>query len=187
MNPVRCFVAADLTPDAREDLGGLQVRLRKAGVECRWVLPAALHLTLKFLGEVAPETFEALRNALTPPLGVGGPLQLAAAGVGAFPSPQRARVVWAGLTGDVATLARAALTLEARVEALGFPREARPFRAHLTLGRSRGPGGLQGAEKLLATEATYRGPAFPVGALVLYESRLRPQGPEYLPRLSIPL
>lgn len=187
MSSVRCFVAADLSPEAREDLGRLQGRLRKAGLACRWAAPEALHLTLKFLGEVSPETFAAVREALTPPLGVGGPLRLAAAGVGAFPSPQRARVVWAGLTGDVAPLARAALTVEARAETLGIARESRPFRPHLTLGRARSPEGIRGAREALEEEAPYRGPAFCVDELVLYESRLRPGGPEHLPRLAIPL
>ncbi|MBE0616709.1 MAG: hypothetical protein IH608_02120, partial [Proteobacteria bacterium] len=44
-----------------------------------------------------------------------------------------------------------------------------------------------GAREALAAEEQYRGPEFSVGALVLYESRLRAQGPEYLPRLTIPL
>ncbi len=187
MSSVRCFVAADLTAEAREDLGRLQDRLRRAGLECRWAAPEALHLTLKFLGEVSPETFAALREALALPLGVGGPLHLAAAGVGAFPSPQRVRVVWAGLTGDVAPLARAALTVEARVEPLGIAQESRPFRPHLTLGRARNPEGIRGAQELLAAEGPYRGPEFSVSGLVLYESRLRPQGPEHLPRLAIAL
>ncbi|MEW6488018.1 MAG: RNA 2',3'-cyclic phosphodiesterase [Thermodesulfobacteriota bacterium] len=187
MSRVRCFVAADLSPEARDDLGRLQGRLRARGVECRWVTPAAVHLTLKFLGEVEPETFGALREALERPLGLGGPLQLAAAGVGAFPSPQRARVLWAGVDGDVAPLARAALEVEARAEPLGIAREARRFRAHLTLGRARGPSGIRGASEALEDEAHYRGPPFTVGALVLYESRLRPGGPEYVPQATIPL
>jgi len=96
-------------------------------------------------------------------------------------------VVWAGLEGDVGALARAALTVEARAEALGIPREARPFRPHLTLGRAKDPGGIRNAERAIESEGEYRGPAFVVNELVFYESRLRPEGPEYLPKLTIAL
>lgn len=191
MNRVRCFVAAELSAEAREDLAGLQARLRDhlRGQEapCRWVAPQALHLTLKFLGEVEPDTFAALERALVRPLGVAGPLRLEAAGVGAFPSVRRARVVWAGLEGDVALLAQAALAVEARAEPWGIPREGRFFRPHLTLGRARDPSGIPGAEGALAQEAGYRGPPFAVEALVLFESLLGPGGPRYVPRATIPL
>lgn len=187
MTPVRCFVAAEPSREAREDLHRLQARLRAEGLECRWVSLEGLHVTVKFLGEVEAGTFDAVRGTLAHPLGVGPPLRLAASGVGAFPTPQRARVLWAGLEGDVAGLARAALAVEARLEPLGIPREARPFRAHITLGRARGPAGIPRAGRALEAEAGYRGPAFAPGALVLYESRLRPGGPEYVPRLTIPL
>jgi len=184
---VRCFVAAELPAETRDDLGRLQERLRRLDLACRWVAPEAMHLTLKFFGHLPAETFESLREALAAPLGIGGPLRIEAVGVGAFPNVRRARVLWTGLGGDVAGLARAALTVEARGEALGIPREVRPFRPHLTLARTRDPGGIRGAGGALETEGGYRGPAFTVGRLVLYESRLRPQGPEYLHRLTIAL
>jgi 2'-5' RNA ligase len=146
-----------------------------------------MHLTVKFLGRLPVETFEALRRALARPLGLDGPLQIGPAGFGAFPSPRRARVMWAGLSGDVAGLARAALVVEARAEALGIPREARPFHPHLTLARARDPRGIQRVERAIDVEGGYRGPAFTVHELVLYESRLHPHGPEYLRRLTIAL
>ena len=187
MSDVRCFVAADLPAEVQADLGRLQERLRGQGLACRWVAPETMHLTLTFFGHLAAATFEAVRDVLASPLGLGGPLRIELAGVGAFPAARRARVIWAGLEGDVAGLARAALTVEARSEAVGIPREARPFRGHITLARARSPAGIQGAERALASEADYRGPAFSVGELVLYESHLRPEGPQYLRRLTIPL
>jgi len=187
VNGVRCFVAADLPAAVRDDLGRLQGRLRNRGVDCRWVSPEAMHLTLKFFGHLPVETFAEVCEALAEPLKLGAPARLVPAGVGAFASPRRARVIWAGLEGDVAILARAALALEARAESLGIPRETRPFRAHLTLGRAREREGIRGCERALEAEGSYRGPAFAVDELVLYESRLRPQGPEYVRRLTITL
>lgn len=187
MSGVRCFVAADLPADLRDELGRLQKRLAACGLAVRWVSTEAMHLTVRFLGELAPRAFEDVAAALTAPLEVGGPCRLEPGKLGAFPTPRRARVLWVDIGGEVATLARAALLLEARLEPLGIPRELRPFRPHLTLGRARGPSGILGAERALEAEGAFAGPAFTVDRLILYESRLRPGGPSYVPRGTIPL
>lgn len=188
MSDVRCFVAANLPPEVRADLGLLQGRLRSLGLVCRWVAPGTMHLTLKFFGHLPVETLAELQDVLTPPLELDDGIQLEPARIGAFPSGRRARVIWAGLDGDVGLLARAALTVEARAEkACGIPRETRPFHPHLTLGRAKNPGGIRNVERIIEREGAYRGPAFTVNELVLYESRLRPEGAEYLPRLTISL
>jgi 2'-5' RNA ligase len=184
---IRCFVAADLPDAVRDDLLSLQRRLGGRGLEARWAGRHALHLTLKFLGEIEPERFQRVVEALSEPLGIGGPLSLRPAGLGAFPSGARARVIWVGLAGDTAALARGALALEGRLQPLGIAREDRPFRAHLTLGRARAPSGIPGAAEVLEAYQDYEGPPFRVAGFVLYESRLSPSGPTHTPRLTIPL
>lgn len=187
MGVIRCFVAAELPEAVQRELGELQGRLRAGRMDLRWVSPSRMHLTLKFLGEVSEKTFDAVCGVLEDPLGVPSPIRVSLRGVGAFPSLHRARVLWVGLAGDLALLARAALTVEAKVEELGIPREARPFSPHLTIGRSRMPSGLPGLEGLLQAEADYAGPDLEIDRLVLYESRLRPEGPLYLARKTIVL
>jgi 2'-5' RNA ligase len=184
---IRCFVAVDLPPDVRQALGETQQRLKALGVRARWVATEAMHLTVKFLGELEPSIFEAVLDALSAPIAAGGPIQLQPLDLGGFPSTKRSRVVWVGLGGEVASLARAALAVEARVEQLGVARERRPFRPHLTLGRARNPTGITNLEQALATVGSCDGPAFSVDHLVLYESRLRPEGPLHISRLSISL
>ncbi|HSH68675.1 MAG TPA: RNA 2',3'-cyclic phosphodiesterase [Deferrisomatales bacterium] len=187
MSRIRCFVAAALPEATREQLGALQGRLRRAGLPARWVRPEALHLTLKFLGELPPAVFDQVAEQLFLPLDGAGPLRLTPRGVGTVPPDSRARVVWAGLEGDVAALARLALTVEARVQGCGVARERRPFQSHLTLGRATRLGGLGDVREILETEAGFEAPPFVVRELVLYESRLRGQGPSYVPRLTLPL
>lgn len=184
---IRAFVAAELPESVREELGDLAARLRARGVRARWVLPDRMHITVRFLGEIPPERFEAVREALAPPLPVAGPIRLTPAGLGAFPPRGRARVLWVGLEGDTAALGRCALEVETRLEDLGFLRETRPFRPHITLGRARGPGGIPGLERLGPAERSYRGTAFEVAHLTLFESRLGPGGPDYIERGRAPL
>ena len=187
MSRIRCFVAADLDEPARREVGRLQERLRRMGVRGRWVAPERVHVTVRFIGEVPPETFDEVSGALARPVGREGALDLVLQGLGAFPSLRRPRVLWVGLAGDVAGLAGAAREVDERLEDLGLPGEARPFRPHVTLARAKGPSGMEGLERALKAVGAYRGPAFRVTRLTLYESRLKPGGPEYIPRRTVPL
>ena len=107
--------------------------MRARGLPVKWVRPEALHLTLKFLGDVDDAREADLRAALGQ-VG-GGPVTLHIEGFGVFPDFRRPRIVWAGIAPEPALE-----LLQHRVEQvfapLGFPTEARPFRPHLTLGRA---------------------------------------------------
>lgn len=183
---IRAFIAVDLPDAVRLECEALQKRLAAQGLDLKWVLPASMHLTLKFLGEISTETFDDVLHVLAEPFDVGGPIRLSLAGAGAFPSSRRARIVWAGLAGDISSLARAALSLDTRTAGVGVPRETKPFSPHLTLGRSRGPSGVGDVSALLKKEKL-SGPAFEVTSFRVYESVLGPGGPIHTPRKTIPL
>jgi RNA 2',3'-cyclic 3'-phosphodiesterase len=127
--------------------------VRERGFPVKWVRPEALHLTLKFLGDVDDAREADLRAALGQ-VG-GGPATLHIEGFGVFPDFTRPRVVWAGVTPDPALE-----LLQHRVEQvfapLGFPTEAKAFRPHLTLGRAKRdarPSDFTGLEAALGTIA----------------------------------
>jgi 2'-5' RNA ligase len=111
--------------------------VRERGLPVKWVRPEALHVTLKFLGDVDDASEPDLRAALGLVAGGGEarPVSLHINGFGVFPDVRRPRIVWAGLAPDPALE-----LLQHRVEQvfapLGFPTEARAFRPHLTLGRA---------------------------------------------------
>nr|PZN39224.1 MAG: RNA 2',3'-cyclic phosphodiesterase [Bacillota bacterium] len=115
------------------------------------------------------------------------PFTLAVAGVGAFPRPDAARVIWAGCGDGREALVALAERVERALVAAGFPPEPRPFSPHLTLGRV-AQGGL--TRDLAAAVAAARDRAFgtlPVRTVVLYRSDLRPDGPIYTPLATFPL
>ena len=130
--------------------------LRERGLPVKWVRPGALHLTLKFLGDVDAAREPALRTALSE--AAGGRTEergvtVHIEGFGVFPDFRRPRIVWAGVAPDPALE-----LLQHRVEQvfapLGFPTEARPFQPHLTLGRAARearPRDFTGLEGVLAT------------------------------------
>ena len=134
----RLFAAIELPPDVRRQLADLISQLGEAlpRGSVRWVRADGIHLTLKFYGEVATEVVPPLSAALAQAAaGTLPPLVLELRELGAFPSPARPRVIWAGVTGELEKLQSLQRAVERASAALGFEPEARGFTPHLTLGR----------------------------------------------------
>jgi 2'-5' RNA ligase len=129
---------------------------------------------LKFLGEVedVPAVQAVLETVSIPALRLG------LDGLGCFPDARRARVLWAGLCGDVEALAALAAACEDALEDLGFAREARAFHPHVTIGRVKAPHAARAlAERLPTIEL--RTPPAPVQEVAFYRSTLGPRGSVY--------
>ena len=137
---VRVFVALDLPAPAKETLratiGALEPEL---GPGVRWVDPAGIHLTLKFLGNIDAGAVADLLRAMESAAGEfeRPSFKLNLAELGVFPNPREPRVLWAGVAGDLAALERLQELVDEAISDLGFARERRPFRPHLTIGRVR--------------------------------------------------
>jgi 2'-5' RNA ligase len=148
----------------------------------KWVRPENIHLSLKFLGDVADSRENELRSALNRAAGSRSearPLALQITGFGVFPDYRRPHVLWAGVTPDPA-LELLQHSVERAFEPLGFPTEARAFRPHVTLGRmSRDarPREFAGLEKEL--EQISFDQTVSISELDLMQSTLRPEGSEY--------
>ncbi len=162
-------------------MADVQAGLRRAGADVKWVEPANLHLTLKFLGEVPPRGLDAVRESLARPALALPPFTLETAGAGTFPARGRPRVVWLGLTQPV-EIARLHHLVEAELTPLGFASEERAFAVHVTLGRVRSPRGVERLQECLDTlqSAAPAVPPWRVNRYNLIESRLSSLGPSYL-------
>ena len=186
---MRCFVAVELPAAVRTAVALEQARVRAAapGADVRWVDPMAFHLTLKFLGEVREARLPEVEEVLRALAAVVAPLPLAIGGVGAFPSPRRARVVWVGITAGAADLARLAGAVDRALSALGFGSEARPWHAHLTVGRVRAAHGLGRLAAAIEGPARAEIGAWTAREVVLYRSHLRPAGADHEVLARLPL
>jgi len=175
--PVRLFVAINPTKAVRERIGAGTAELRRLdGV--RWVDPAGLHVTLKFIGASDEGRADEIAASLRRVAAGHAPFDVGLSGVGAFPSLRRPRVVWVGI-GPSPELACLQGEIEVALEELGIEREERGFSAHITLGRAR-RGSAVDARRLesLASRAAIGG-SWRVESVDLMESRLRPTGAVY--------
>ena len=150
-----------------------------------WITPQRMHLTVRFIGHVDDARAAAIVDAFREPVRVD-PFELAIAGTGTFPPKGAPRVIWAGIAagGDTSEVVERQVTM--RVTALGVVPEDRPYRAHLTLARVKAPAGLRAAALLEGLEQHVFG-RVSVAAITLFESRLSPKGPTYVPLLRTPL
>ncbi|BBL80660.1 RNA 2',3'-cyclic phosphodiesterase [Rubrobacter xylanophilus] len=176
---MRAFVAILPPREVREALSRAARSLPVIGV--RWVRPENIHLTLKFLGEVPEDLIPRMSAALSEVARLEHPFRIEPEGFGAFPSPERARVLWAGIGEGSERLEELAAAVEEALSPLGFERERRPFRAHLTLGRARGR-----PTRLETVEPDREIPGFTAGALHLMRSAQGPSGVYYESLLEHP-
>lgn len=175
---LRLFIALPLPDDLKEHLGAAQESFRRFGGRVSWVAPKNMHLTVRFLGDTDDRLVPDLAKLLDRVAERHGRLTLTLDKLGAFPKMQRPRVFWAGFDGDLTSVGEMASQIEEGVCQLGFERERKRFRPHLTIARVRDSYGI---DPLIESISTYQLQPISVllSRLVLYKSTLTPRGPIY--------
>jgi 2'-5' RNA ligase len=168
----------------RGSIGELIAELRKV-TGARWVRAESLHVTLKFVGEVRTETLEKLKAALAE-VHSAAPVEIKFRGTGFFPNEKRPRVFWAGIEAS-SNLPVLADEIEKRFEALGIPREQRPFHPHLTLARFDSPQGLDPLRERIAQLGVLEFGSVTAREFHLYQSELNRGGAVYTKLATFPL
>jgi 2'-5' RNA ligase len=179
----RLFIAFPLTEAVRGELLRQQAVLRSRREAVTWVAGPAMHLTAVFLGELPEGRIPELCDLLEIVAEHQAPLRFHLGPPGVF-GGERPKVLFTSLTGPVETLRTLVERLEQRLRRLGVPLEKRRYRPHVTLGRVR-----SGGEELAA--AHLGNAPLPLSVdltrLVLFESRLHPEGPLYTALADFPL
>lgn len=177
---LRVFCAIELPVEVRARAAEHIARLREAVPEVRasWERTEKLHITLKFLGEIAPASVEALSGAASSATRNTQPFTLALSGTGAFPPRGDPRILWLGIGDSSGALIELQSRLEEECAVAGFAREKRPFHPHLTLARIRAP---QGARRLAQAhrETGFEAMEFAVADLIVMRSELGAGGSRY--------
>ena len=131
----RLFLGVPLTDNA---LSAVRLHLQNEELPGRIVPPEKWHLTLRFVGDTAPDALERLGHSLRAG-SLGRRAEIMFGRLGAFPRAHRASVLWVGVAEGADRLQAIAASVEHAVQRAGFPAEARPFAPHLTLSRLQPP------------------------------------------------
>ncbi|MDD1769505.1 MAG: RNA 2',3'-cyclic phosphodiesterase [Methanomassiliicoccales archaeon] len=182
--PFRAFIAIDIS--STKELLAFHAALESVGKGLKTVGEGSTHVTLKFLGEVNEDAVRSIEECMKAASIDVKRFEVTVKGAGVFPSRSKARVVWTGMEG-AEPMGLMAARLEDCLEPLGFPKEGREFRPHLTLARVKDPrmssAAAQVADDFKDTEFGRQ----IVSELLLKKSVLSQKGPSYSTVLSVPL
>jgi 2'-5' RNA ligase len=170
-------VALDLSDSVRAEIVKFCESLRAKFPSARWVRSEGIHVTLKFIGEVTDNRVEKIENVLGS-VASDAPVEMIFRGTGFFPNERRPRVFWIGIDATP-NLAEIAAQVETQLEPLGFPRESREFRPHLTLARIEETGGIEKLHDAMRRSSSAEFGAVRTNEMHLYRSELGRGGAKY--------
>jgi RNA 2',3'-cyclic 3'-phosphodiesterase len=191
MNLLRAFIAIDLPHPLQDAIERQTIRLRQTLGDdlVRWIPIQNMHLTLKFIGNIAASHVDFLKQLIARTAESHPQFDLQIGGFGSFPNSKLPRVLWAGIhaPADLASLQK---NIEAGASRLGYERDERPFSPHLTLGRVRQniePAELQKVRAALDSIQIGNIGSARIDTVHLYKSELRSSGSVYTKLFSAPL
>ncbi len=185
---IRSFLAFELPPEIKEQIGAVSRELQKSTLPVRWVKAGNIHLTIIFFGSVNEDTIDDIKEKVHLVVKRFSTIKARLNGVGVFPHWRRPRVIWVGLNGEIKKLSNLRDELQTELKVLGFREEKRPFNPHLTIGRFKGIVDRDEEMKLILDR--YHGlisDLHYLNELVLFKSDLKPDGPVYTKMAAWPL
>jgi RNA 2',3'-cyclic 3'-phosphodiesterase len=189
---MRVFVAVDVGDEVRREvtrvIASLTGKLEavKKPPKITWVKPAALHVTIRFIGDIEQPEVERLQELLKPSIAIE-PFELEWRGIGTFPSPRHPRALWLGVVRGAAALAEVEAEVSKRMSgASAVELGDRAFLPHLTIGRVKMAGEGIDWPKILKSVEVINVTSI-VDRVTLYRSELSQQGPHYTELVSAPL
>ena len=184
---IRAFLALEISDESRTALEALRGKLETGaiftGASVTWTRADAMHLTIKFLGTFEPKMLDRIDAALRPVCKALAPFSYGVRGLGVFPSPNRPKVIWAGVKKAADEFRNLHRLVDDNMAGLGFEPDVRDYTPHLTLGRIKSGKGARGLMKVILDNNRVWCGKSRAERLVLYQSDLDPKakGAEYTP------
>jgi len=175
---IRSFLAFDLENEfVRQRLAAVQKLLVQTGADLKPVEPQNIHMTIRFLGDIAPDmvekVFEEMQKVQF------APFDVRISGLGVFPDLRYPRVVWAGITEGADHLKNVFSQLEPRLRGLGFTPDSKGLSPHLTIARVKSGKNKAQLAEFVTKNASYDFGSIKAECLRLKKSELTPKGPIY--------
>lgn len=185
--PSRTFLALDIDGPVRAALAGAAGGLDAGDAKMRLVAEDNIHVTLKFLGDIADEDLAAVARCASQAATGVEPFDFDVRGIVCVPADRRVRMIWAGVTDPTGRMSELRGRLDEALTGLGDREDNRRFTPHVTLARVKF---IRDSARLRAAAAVLGEKGFGTqhaGELVVYTSRLTPAGPVYTPAARAPL
>jgi len=175
---LRCFISIELPEKHKKHIGIYIEKLKAANADVKWVPAENLHLTLKFLGKTPEEMLAKINKKLLSAAKMHEKFYIHLFGAGVFPNMKQPRVVWLGMK-DAEDAIKLQKDIDGSMAELGFEKEDRAFKPHLTIGRIRSPKNKDILVRELTTlKEVYFG-KIEVKNIALMKSELKPSGAEH--------
>ena len=179
MEMIRSFIAIKLPEEIKNKIAEVQKTLKDSGADVKWVNPDAIHLTLKFLGNIEKTQIENILSFIKKSSAGIKPFTVEIKSTGVFPKIEYPRVVWIGLKEETKALLALQQKIEDNLLPLGFEKEGRDFKPHLTLGRVKSQKGKEKLISALLQSKDLSFGKFEVTEINLMQSVLEPTGAKY--------
>ena len=175
---IRTFIAVPVP----EPLFNLQEKLKatiseKTG-KIRWLRKDQLHLTLKFLGDTTEDSINDVRRIMQNIADEFKPFNVPIQKTGCFPKIERPRVMWVGVSGELAKLDQLVERIQKKLNPLGFPKDENKYYPHITIARAKYP---QKKTPDISTflDTSFDPIPFQIKKVQFISSELFPNGPVY--------
>ena len=179
---MRAFLGISIPEELKPRIESIQDKF--SDFDIKFVEKENLHFNLKFFEEINDEEVEAIKKALSDICKQFQTFEINISGIGAFPSKNYIRVLWLGVKEGYQTFSSLAEMIENSLESLDFHSEER-FVPHLTLGRVRSGSNKNEILVLLKELENVEIGKMNIDSIVLFQSKLGPNGPKYEEVFSI--
>jgi 2'-5' RNA ligase len=176
---MRTFIAIELSEEIKSSLINIQSHLKYSAADVKWVDKDNIHLTLKFLGEIDEAKYGAVKSILDEIARSTKSFEISLKDIGAFPNIDHPRVIWVGLEKGAIASTELAAKIDEELSKIRFDKEARPFAAHLTIGRVRSPKNKQALKEKAANYTPQVTSPQLISSIILFKSQLTPTGSIY--------
>jgi 2'-5' RNA ligase len=178
----RSFIAINLPEELKKKLGEAILKLKKINPDyaIRWVEPENLHLTLHFFGDLDEKQIAQVEEGIEEIAKHIKSFEMTTGDFGCFPNEQTPHVIFISVK-DTDAIHKLIGQIEVMLENLGYKVDARPWQAHLTLGR------IKDRAKCQTSGVECEPMRFEVKSVELMESQLTPEGSIYSVIKSFPL
>jgi RNA 2',3'-cyclic 3'-phosphodiesterase len=187
---MRIFIGIKLDTIAHNNIGKFLLPLKKVTTPIRWTKPQNVHITLKFIGDMNNDIFKRMiqqldSNSFKAKL-TDNPMDIRLTGCGKFGRQENLNIFWIGIESNP-QLQQLYQHIEDTLDKIDIPKEDRPFKPHITVGRNKKHFNFNSFYQMMAKHEDQQIASINTSHFQVFKSDLQSNGPTYKILKEIPL